>query len=64
VGFDRLTVKVALVVVPVVPSVTVRSLIDRVGTPSSFTIVPIPCASAITACVGPLSRTRNSSFDS
>ena len=48
---DCVTVKTA-VVVPVLPSVTVTLLIDRVSTPSSFTIVPRPWPSRIVALPG------------
>jgi len=50
-GAESVTVKLALTV-PELPSVTVTSLIDRIGRPSSSMIVPIPCESAMVAFVG------------
>ena len=52
------------VTVPALPSVTLTSLIDSVGTASSFVIVPIPLPSAIVAFTGPLRFTPNVSFAS
>jgi hypothetical protein len=62
-AFESVTVKTAFVV-PVWPSVTATSLIERVGMPSSSVIVPIPCASAIVALPGLVRLRKNVSFAS
>ncbi len=60
---ERRTVKVALTV-PVFGSVTVTSLMDRVGTASSFVIVPTACAVPSVAFTGPERLTVNVSLGS
>ena len=59
----RLTVKVA-VTVPVLPSVTVTSLIESVGSGSSSVMVPTPWPSAIVALIGLVRLTKKVSLAS
>ena len=57
-GADRDTVNAATVV-PVSPSATEASSIERTGVGSSSRIVPVACPSPSTAPAGPERRTRN-----
>ena len=56
-GALRLTVKLAFTV-PLLPSVTVTSLIESAGGGSSSVIVPRPCPSSIVALTGPERLTK------
>ena len=58
---ESVTLKTAFVV-PVFPSVTVTSLIESVGAPSSSVIVPTPCASEIVALPGLVRLRKNVSL--
>ncbi|MCY1524798.1 hypothetical protein D9M68_597490 [compost metagenome] len=59
----RVTVKTALVV-PLLPSTTVTSLMDRLGNGSSLTMVPCPWASATMALTTLVTLTKKVSLGS